>query len=349
MKSCMNCQKFKTSKTNIGIQRIKDEYSSSNEDWFMGFSGGKDSTALLSLVIQSVEKFQLKEKTIRVIYCNTGVEIPTISRHTLKKINMIRSYCHSRNLPIKFHIAFPKIKDRFFVKVIGRGYATPTNKFRWCTDRLRIKPVDSVIRKFSTRNALVLLGIRSGESSERDKIIANYHSEAFRLLQSGKSDRYIFAPILDFSTEDVWGVISSSQEIFGDLGEDLIKLYKNASGECPTVRDPRSPPCGKGRFGCWTCTVVRKDKSVTKLVESSNPELKPLLDFRNWLAEARDNKVYREKKRRNGAKGPGPFTLAARKEILKRLLLAQKLSKLTLISKLEIKEIKKYWALDTKK
>jgi len=74
--------------------------------------------------------------------------------------------------------------------------------------------------------------------------------------------------------------------------------------------------------------------------------LKVILNFRNWLVEIRDDPEYRCKKRRNGAPGLGPFTLAARQEILGKLLTAQAWSGLSLISEEELTLIEKLWRMD---
>ena len=103
----------------------------------------------------------------------------------------------------------------------------------------------------------------------------------------------------------------------------------------------------KGRFGCWTCTVVRQDKAVEYLIQDGEKSLIPLFEFRNWLAEIRYNTSYRFKIRRNGNKGPGPFTLEARKEILNRLLEAQGKTTWELITNEEIEYIRGQWLLDS--
>ena len=126
-------------------------------------------------------------------------------------------------------------------------------------------------------------------------------------------------------------------------GARLLNLYKEASGECPTIRDPKGTPCGKGRFGCWTCTVVRKDRAMTSMVAEGHSRLEPLLAFRNWLVGIRDDKKYRHCRRRNGQVGLGPFRLSARKLLLKKLLTLQRKTGFSLISRTEIRAIKDLW------
>lgn len=345
MSSCKTCPKWTKSKTDQAIERILSEYEIGLEPWALGFSGGKDSTAMIVLLIAAMEKLKNPVRNVTVIYCDTGVEIPTVRKFTKENLLLLSSYCKNKNLPITFKIASPKLNDRFFVKIIGRGYVPPTNKFRWCTDRLRINPVEAILKQIKSPQSMVLLGVREGESLERDKIIERNRKDTFILQQVGKN-RKIFAPILDFSATDVWGVIVNANKIFQGNEMRLLELYKNAAGECPSIRDPKAAPCGKSRFGCWTCTVIRKDQAVTNLIEAGDSRLKPLLDFRNWLALIRDEESFRENRRRNGQPGKGPFTLKARKQILRKLFGAQKSSKYKLIQNSELRAIKELWKLD---
>jgi DNA sulfur modification protein DndC len=106
-------------------------------------------------------------------------------------------------------------------------------------------------------------------------------------------------------------------------------MYRNANaGDCPLVIDDTTPSCGNSRFGCWTCTVVNKDKSMEGLIENGEDWMLPLSEIRNFLVETRDNpEKYRNKERRNGSvdeKLWGPYTFETRVEILRRILVAQK-------------------------
>jgi DNA sulfur modification protein DndC len=240
------------------------------------------------------------------------------------------------------------MNDRFFFKMIGRGYVPPTNKFRWCTDRLRIQPVQSFLKKIDGERKLVVLGLRKGESAERDKTIARHRTaESGFSLQSGSSKTLIYSPILEYSVDDVWNVLALNSRPTSIDTNRLLTLYRDANGECPMIRSPDSTPCAGSRFGCWTCTVVRRDRAMEGLIESGDDVLRPLLNFRNWLAEIRDHSHLRWAMRRNGGVGLGPFTVKARKEILRRLLIAQKAVGFQLINDQEIGAIKHEWKADT--
>lgn len=329
------------------IRLIRSEYEQAEKCWCVGFSGGKDSSALLKLVFLAVEGARTRAVPIHVVYCDTGVEIPVVRDLVRATLGGIEREATDAHVPIRVHLAEPPLENTFFVKVIGRGYPPPTNKFRWCTDRLRIRPVQSALRALGATGSVVLLGVRRGESDQRDRTIRRWKSKRkYFLSQEGEDKATIFAPILDYGVKDVWLALRDLPRPKSVDGNKLAALYRDAGGECPIIRDPHGTPCGTGRFGCWTCTVVRRDRAVSGLVSEGYERLRPLLGFRNWLSAIREDPRYRCRLRRNGTSGPGPFRLDARKRILQCLLLAQKASGHSLISKEEIDAIQKLWGED---
>jgi DNA sulfur modification protein DndC len=118
-----------------------------------------------------------------------------------------------------------------------------------------------------------------------------------------------------------------------------------------------APSCGttSSRFGCWTCTVVEKDRSLAGFVEAGFGEFTPLLDFRDWLVSIRNDPSRRLARRRdgrvtiaaNGIHVPGPFTIATRTEMLEKLLVLQEQVRRRLITSAEIERIRTLWAEDT--
>ena len=113
-----------------------------------------------------------------------------------------------------------------------------------------------------------------------------------------------------------------------------------------SIIETKGTPCGKGRFGCWTCTVVRKDKSVESMINNGHENLTELFYFRNWLISFRNDLEFRCKFRRNGTASLGPITLEGRKIILDRLLIAEDKSNLKLIENAELARIYELWKLD---
>ena len=301
--------------------------------------------ALLKLVFNAFLCISDFHKRVSVIFCDTGVENPIIKKHVYTVFENLEIESKKYSFPFQFHIVVPDLDDRFFVKVIGRGYPTPTNIFRWCTDKLRIKPVNTIIN--GNAHANILLGIRSGESEQRNRTISRHITNNQYFLKQGKSSsKMIFSPILNHTLEDVWGTLRNLEQPQGLNYETIRNIYQDAESECLAFRENRGSPCGKSRFGCWVCTVVRSDKSISNMIDNGYSELNELLKFRNWIAEFRDNPLYRCDTRRNGMSGPGPFTMAGRKIILQKLLEVEKQTDLVLISEIELKRIKELWEVD---
>jgi DNA sulfur modification protein DndC len=327
------------------ISRITNAYLNDPEPWVVGYSGGKDSTAVVKLIFQSLLRLRHARKRVTVIYCDTGVEIPlasTLARQCLRDLEL---EANSLAVPISIRILSPPVKERFWVKVIGRGYPPPTDKFRWCTDRLRIDPVTRFLDSEDARSATVVLGVRESESATRSLTLSeNQTRDRFWRTQRGKRERRLFMPILDYSISDVWHVNLMLDLPRALRAEEVAELYASASGECPTVREVKSAPCGKARFGCWTCTVAKNGTTLRNLVASGYTNLGPLLELRLWIEQHRNNVRFRRTRRRNGAPGPGPMTLPWRRLALTKLLEAQELSGFQLVSQEELDAIEAEWS-----
>jgi DNA sulfur modification protein DndC len=253
----------------------------------------------------------------------------------------------SFGLPIFSKILTPAPDERFFVKVIGRGYPPPTDKFRWCTDRLRIDPVSRFLDSIKTEKATIVLGVREAESATRQLTLSeNRTRNRFWKMQRGLSNRRLFMPIVDFSLKDVWQVNLLIERPITLRAKAVADLYADASGECPTVRDAQGAPCGKARFGCWTCTVAKNGVTLRNLIAHGEHRLEPLLQFRLWIEAERNKPLNRWPRRRNGQPGPGPMTLDWRRTALKRLLQAQHESGFELIGSDEIEMIHQEWTKD---
>ena len=346
--------------TNIVIQEIADAYLGDSRPWIVGFSGGKDSTALLQLIYYSVVRLPptSRKKHIYVISTDTRVETPHISARIKKELEAISISAERDWLPLSTHLLFPKLNDTFWVNLIGRGYPSPNTRFRWCTDRLKIHPVSDFIRQVVDKSGavIVVLGARKDESATRAQSMARNQIPGNRFRPHADLPKaYVYTPIDDLTTNEVWTYLLNVPSPWNGDNSALVALYKQASGgECPLVIDQSTPSCGHSRFGCWTCTVVEKDKSLESLAFSGEDQLLPLLELRDYLREIRSKPASRYDVRRNGTKAirrgtneimsnTGPFTHQTRMDILKRLLEAQKKSGIILIEGDELALIQEIW------
>lgn len=290
-----------------------------NADWIIGYSGGKDSTATIKILLSAWKLAKQRPKKFTLIYCDTGVENIILDNYIKRQLAKLETEALQSGLPIETKILRSPLQESFFVKIIGRGYPPPTNSFRWCTKALRIQPVAKYLEQATVGDAVVALGLRSDESRQRDRSMKKRGGSNWQKQHESSHSYDIFLPVFSLDVVAIWDAIFGLSKPSSIVPEELEDLYRGAAGECPIIKSPQAPPCGSGRFGCWTCTVVRKDKSAKKLIDAGYTELRPFLEFRNWLAEVRNDPEWRWPTRRNGNPGMGPFTMEARQEILLRL------------------------------
>lgn len=357
------------------IDEIIDQYTYADESdrpWIIGFSGGKDSTVLLTLVWIALQRirenlpfpFQLK-RPVYVVCNDTMVENPIIASYVDDVLAKIIEEARNQDLPIFVKKTVPKLEETFWTNVIGKGYPVPNNAFRWCTDKLKIKPTSSfLLEQIDEKGeAIVLLGTRYEESVARERSMKKHEVTGNRLSKhNSTANTYVYPPIRDLMLEEVWYVINAVKSPWGFDNSILFKIYADASAddyECPTVVvNKEHSSCGQSRFGCWTCTVVKNDKSMTALVDNGQNWMEPLLAFRNRLVEGRNISENRMDVRRNNqiavredGTNNGTYTSLYRYQILKDLLLVQKeIQKerphITLINNQELIAIQVTWNRD---
>lgn len=340
--------------------------------WIIGFSGGKDSTVLLTLVWIALRRirenidvpFQLK-RPVYVVCNDTMVENPVIENYVEKVLVTIEAGARDQDLPIYVKKTTPKLEESFWVNVLGKGYPVPNNTFRWCTDKLKIRPTSSFLHEQIDEKgeAVVLLGTRYDESQTRERSMKKHEIKGQRLSKHATDvNTYVFAPIKELMLEEVWYIINTVESPWGFDNNILYQIYADASAddyECPTVvTNKKHKSCGQSRFGCWTCTVVKEDKSLTALVEKGQGWMAPLVEYRNKLVSGRNLHENRMATTRNGVKAVtedgenlGTYKPEYRAKLLRELLEMQfKLQKthpdLKLISNQELIAIQVTWNRD---
>ena len=383
------------------IDDIQTVYCADNRPWVIGYSGGKDSSAVVTLVYLALQALNEDKRTkhVYIVASDTLVETPLVVDHVNKSLESIGNNARRDGLPISTHKVLPKPNETFWSCLLGKGYPAPTKSFRWCTERMKIDPVSDFITDKVAKHdeVIVVLGSRSQESASRAQVIAKHKIENTRLARhTTLANAFIYTPIDTWSMDDVWKILRAcSLEVtispmgigkkwsndyglewenpWGGKNLTLWNLYKDSSdqGECPMVIDDSTPSCGNSRFGCWTCTVVTKDRAMESLIQNGEEWMRPLLDFRNMLADTNvpENKpLYRNFKRRTGKVSyqrvkdgqeltadrehvPGPYILKFRKQWVKQLLVQEKAFnesgyQVTLITKPELHAIRQEWLND---
>ncbi|HHU41197.1 MAG TPA: DNA phosphorothioation system sulfurtransferase DndC, partial [Fermentimonas caenicola] len=324
------------------IDELIDQYLEEdryNRPWIIGFSGGKDSTVLLTLVWLALRKIRDENignlnRQVYVVCNDTLVENPVIEEYIINVLQAIEKAANEQQLPITVKTTTPQIEDTFWSCVIGKGYPVPNNAFRFCTEKMKIKPTSSFITSQVASNgeAIVLIGTRLDESQQRAKSIKKHEIKGQRLSKHPLNpNTYTYSPIKELMLEEVWYIINAVASPWGFDNQTLFRIYADASAddyECPTViTSNKHRSCGQSRFGCWVCTVVKEDKSMSALIKNGVDWMKPLLDFRNKLVANRNKSEYRNETRRNGQPAVdetghrmGNYTMKYRIELLRELL-----------------------------
>ncbi|MBP0002483.1 MAG: DNA phosphorothioation system sulfurtransferase DndC [Cyanobacteria bacterium SBC] len=357
---------------------IQKLYCSDQIPWVIGYSGGKDSTAVLQLIWNAIEDLPIDKRTkkVYVITTDTLVENPIVSSWVKKSLDLMSRSAQAKNLPFESNLLHPEVKNTFWVCLIGKGYPAPRNKFRWCTDRLKIQSSNRFIREVVRDNGetILVLGIRKAESTKRAATMAKHELKRVRERLSPNAslvNSLIYSPIEDWTTDEVWMYLMQWENPWGNNNKDLFTMYRGATAdnECPLVVDTSTPSCGDSRFGCWVCTLVNQDKSMEAMIQNDEEKewLQPLLDIRNEL-DLKDDRERRDFRRLHGNVQlferqtkdgevtvnniPGPYTKKWREHWLRRVLEAQEtvrktappeMRDITLITTEELSEIRRIW------
>ncbi len=348
-------------------------YLADDIPWVIGYSGGKDSTATLQLVWLSLLRLpkEKRKKLVHVINTDTLVESPVIAQWVKRSLRIMDETAKKNDLPFVTHRLTPEYDNTFWVNFIGRGYPFPRKKLRWCTDRLKIQPVNNFVKnKIAEHGEIILvLGTRKAESANRAKTMAYYEKKRVRELLSPNptlANELVFSPLEDWTDDDVWVFLMQYANPWGYSNKELLTLYRGATadGECPLMVEKGLPSCGRSRFGCWVCTMVEKDKSMEAMIANDEEKawMTPLLEFRNKFGDEskdRDRRIFR--KMQGFLQGSykqlhhGPYKKEIREEWLKDLLQIQKdinengpeeFSDLCLITPEELRIIRRIWVND---
>ena len=355
------------------IVTIQNLYLADDIPGMIGDSGGKDSTAAVQLVWMAIEQLPERDrkKTIHIMNTDTLVESPVVSKWVDKSLKSMKDEAEKKGLPFVPTKLIPDYNNTFWVNLIGRGYPFPRMKYRWCTDRLKIQPVNNFIKnKIAEHGEIILvLGTRKQESTRRNRTMTNLEKRRVRELLSPNptlANELVFSPMEDWSDDDVWSFLLQYKNPWNYSNMDLMTMYRGATAdnECPLQVDKSAPTCGKSRFGCWVCTMVEKDKSMEAMILNDQEKewMSILLEFRNEFGNEEGDRERRSFRRMRGnLQGNygklfhGPYKKEVREYWLERLLNIQKeiqengpeeFSDLELIRIPELQAIRRIWVND---
>lgn len=273
-------------------QDLKQLYLNKDDerDWAVAWSGGKDSTTVMGLVVSMLEELKPEQRTrtIHAVMSDTVIENPNLEIYMMDQVKKLREYIEKSDLPITVDVVKRELKNSYFYLILGRGYFLPQNngRGRWCTGRLKLAPQNEMLRDINP--SFILIGVRLSESSKRKASIKKWSDNDNLNKKIGDhanlTKSNTFMPIVDFTIEDVWEYLQRERLAWSST-HDVRRLYRDATGECgftnpkgTEAKASQSETCG-ARFGCWTCPVILKDRS-TEEMSKHNKWMKPLSDYR---------------------------------------------------------------------
>ena len=310
---------------------IRQTWEADSRPFYVCFSGGKDSTLLLQLVLE-VRDASEKEKKVYAGFANTGYEM----NGKTAQINKLRPQLKA--VGVDFVEVKPPAEKKILVRIIGDGYPSPDWRVRYCTGENKERPQLEQEKELAQRygGLLVLQGTRKEESANRARTLTREGAPLAKTFIHKRLNIEKFPPLSDVPTSELW--------------EYLRKLATfKWGGTCDELeRGFYAENKLRQRDGCWICTVARENPTRLKYCTDGQNI------FRQYLRPIREDSTRRcllltDKHRKhlemNREKGhaSGRFTLTARREILDKLREAEKLDGVRYISDEELEIIRRKW------
>lgn len=302
-------------------------YGSLYNHWAIAYSGGKDSTAVVSLVTHLIASGEVPApKSLTVLYADTRMELPPLHAAAMQLLGTLRQR------GITTQVVLPTLDDRFFVYIFGRGVPPPKNRFRWCTPQLKVEPMEvalQALRRQYGEKFLMLTGVRLGESAVRDQRIALSCSKDGAECGQGwyqqatpESVADVLAPCLHWRVCHIWDWLTFHAPAQGFPTQVIAEVYGGDEKEEINTRT-----------GCVGCNLASTDTALLTVLKLPTwAYLAPLLRLRPLYADLKKAQYRLRKdgtdKRRDGslAANPmrmGPLTMEARRFGLGEVLAIQ--------------------------
>lgn len=287
-----------------------DAYGRENPHWMIAYSGGKDSTSLLVAVDHLITTGRVQRpQSITLIYADTRMELPPLHNSAMGLLE------HFENKGYNVRIALPAMDERFYVYMLGRGVPPPKNRFRWCTNWIKLKPMQRVHDELEATHGkmLLLTGMRIGESAMRDARIAMSCSKdgaecGHGWFQQNLKGPNKLAPILHWRLCNIWDWLLHAKELGYPTGM-IAEAYGGDEAEEINART-----------GCIACPLASRDVALEAVIALPQWQyLAPLTHLRPLWEELR--KPHNRLRKPDGRMGP--LTFAARMWALEQVLKIQ--------------------------
>lgn len=324
-----------TESIELTVQSLQ-AYGPDHEHWCFAWSGGKDSSATVTVVLWLIASGKIPApKSITVFYADTRQELPPLAiaaEHIMDEI---------RDRGIRVEVVTAPMDDRFMVYILGRGVPPPNNNtLRWCTGQIKIEPMQAALQARLDEldgNILMITGVRQGESAIRDRRIEMSCSKDGaecgqgwyqQVLPNAKGLRgriATLAPLLHWRVCHVWEWLKhwAPQAEFGDWSTAMI-ADAYGGDEAEEIN---------ARTGCIGCPLAAEEKALETVLAMPNwAYLAPLRGIKPLWRELREPQHRLRKagieRLKDGSIGKnpqrmGPITFEARLMGLERILQIQ--------------------------
>ena len=288
--------------------------------WAIAYSGGKDSSATLAAVIYLIESGRVRRpESLTVLMSDTRMELPPLLAQAMQVLADVE------RRGFRTQIVQPKMDERFFVYMLGRGVPPPSNSFRWCTGQLKVEPMLAALKALRDQHGekfLMLTGVRIGESAARDARIA---------LSCGKNNAECgqgwfqeatpeavadtLAPLLHWRVCHVWRWLRdhAPEESFGGWSTRVIAdAYGGEEAEEINART-----------GCVGCPLAQEDTALNTVLKAPRwAYLAPLLRLKPLYRELRKPQ---HRLRKPGGESRADGTLSKNQQRMGPILLESRL------------------------
>lgn len=299
--------------------------------WAIAWSGGKDSTATLTLVIWLIQSGKVqKPKSITVLFADTRLELTPLMVSAYEIMDDLKE------LGIEVRVVMAKMDKRFFVLMFGRGIPPSGAGFRWCTGAIKITPMEDELRLLHAEKGekiLMITGVRVGESAARDqRIFASCSKDGAECGQGYYQQTMpaaicdTLAPLIHWRVCHIWEWLNNwaPREEYGCWSTKMV-AQAYGGDEAEEIN---------ARTGCMGCPVASQDKALETVVSREDWNyLSPLLRLRPLFEELRSNKSFRKRHPGGETKKDGtlvknqqrlgPLTMEARRWGMNQVLAIQ--------------------------
>lgn len=235
-------------------------YGSLYKHWAIAYSGGKDSTATVTLVCHLISTGQIPTpESLTVLYADTRMELPPLHACAMTILGELQQR------GIKTQVVLPALDDRFMVYLFGRGVPAPKNRFRWCTPQLKVEPMEQALQTLRDtygEKFLMLTGVRLGESAARDQRIVLSCSrdgaecgQGWFQEQTPASVADTLAPLLHWRVCHIWDWLTFYAPEHGFSTGMVAEAYGGDEAEEKNART-----------GCVGCNLASKDVALDLVI-----------------------------------------------------------------------------------